>query len=55
MRANFVSFDADGFTLNFSQSDTTAYKVNYVAFGGTDITNSVIKTLTSAGSTGFAA
>jgi hypothetical protein len=36
--ANIVSFDVDGFTLNFTQA-TTARKLNYIALGGTDITN----------------
>lgn len=37
--AAVVSFDSDGFTLNFSTVETTARKISYVAIGGSDITN----------------
>ena len=32
--ASFVSFDADGFTLNWTDSDTNQYLIHYIAFGG---------------------
>jgi hypothetical protein len=38
-QADFVSMDADGFTLNWTAADATARIVNYIALGGTDLTN----------------
>lgn len=37
--ADFVSMDADGFTINWSDAPAAAVKINYWAVGGTDITN----------------
>lgn len=37
--ADFVSMDSDGFTVNWTTADATARQVNYLALGGTDITN----------------
>lgn len=37
--ADLVSQDADGFTINVSTTNGTAYIVNYMALGGDEITN----------------
>src|SRR3990167_10892943 len=37
--ADLVTLDADGFTLNFTTVQASAYKVNYIALGGADLTN----------------
>ena len=37
--ADFTSMDSDGFTLNWTTADATARIVNYVALGGTNVTN----------------
>lgn len=50
--ADLVSFDADGFTLNFSTVDSTARIIGYMALGGTDLTNAFIKEFLPANSTG---
>jgi len=50
--ADFVSFDADGFTINITTSDGVAYIMNYIALGGTDLTNSTILQFTTKTSTG---
>lgn len=50
--ADFVSLDADGFTINITTSDSTAYIINYIAFGGTDLTNVAIKYFTTPTGTG---
>ena len=50
--ADFVSFDADGFTLNFSTVQASGYLIEYVALGGADLTNVAIKDVQSPGSTG---
>lgn len=55
--ADLQSFDADGFTLNYTTHvagiDGTA--VNYLALGGTDITNAKIVTYSGAGAAGVQA
>lgn len=43
VKADLVSFDANGFTLNFSVVDITARIINYIALGGADLTNAFIK------------
>lgn len=48
--ADLVSFDADGFTLNFSTVSLVARIVNFVALGGTDLTNAFIKEFKPAAS-----
>lgn len=48
--ADLVSFDVDGFTLNFSTVNATARVVSYVALGGTDLTNAFIKAFLPAAS-----
>lgn len=53
--ADFVSFDADGFTVNFTTGFLTADIVNFMVFGGTDLTNANIISFTSQTATGNAA
>ena len=36
---NLNSFDSGGFTIIWVTNTTTAYKINFMAFGGSDITN----------------
>lgn len=50
--ADFVSFDADGFTVNFTTANATAYVVNFTVLGGVDLTNAAIKSFTTATATG---
>jgi hypothetical protein len=45
--ADFVSMDADGFTLSFTTINATAYIVNYMAIGGADLTNVASKSFTT--------
>lgn len=35
--ADFVSMDSDGFTINLATAPASAWKVGYIAFGGSDI------------------
>lgn len=37
--ADFVSMDADGFTINWTTADATQRIVNYIALGGASLTN----------------
>lgn len=37
--ADFVSHDSDGFTLNWANADANARVINYIAIGGTTLTN----------------
>lgn len=37
--ADFVSMDADGFTINITTTDASARIISYIAFGGSDLTN----------------
>jgi hypothetical protein len=41
--ADFVSMDSDGFTLNFTAANATAYIVNYIAIGGSNISANIIQ------------
>ena len=50
--ADFISMDSDGFTVNFTTANATAYIVNYCAVGGADLTNVGMVSFTSPGSTG---
>jgi hypothetical protein len=50
--ADFVSFDADGFTLNWTTTDATARVVAYLALGGSDLTNAKVVQIQSPGATG---
>lgn len=40
--ADFVSLDSDGFTINWTTVVLTADILNYICFGGTDLTNASI-------------
>ncbi len=40
--ATLVTLDATGFTLNFTTANATAYVVNYIAFGGSDLNAKVV-------------
>ena len=51
-RANRVSLDADGFTVNVNTAPASGYRVGYHAIGGTDLTNVKIGNFASLGSTG---
>ncbi len=51
-QADFVSFDADGFTLNRTTSFTASYRVGYMAFGGDDITDVACGTFAAPTTTG---
>lgn len=48
--ADLVSFDTDGFTLNFGTVDAVARIVGYIALGGADLTNAFIKEFKPAAS-----
>lgn len=50
--ADMVSLDADGFTVNFTTAFATASLVNFMALGGTDLTNVAIKSVASPAGTG---
>src|ERR1043166_5741007 len=50
--ADFISMDSDGFTVNFTTANATAYVVNYMAIGGTDLSNVTIKSFTAPTVTG---
>jgi hypothetical protein len=48
--ADLVSFDSNGFTLNFSTVDLIARVIGYIAIGGSDLTNAFIKEFIGAAS-----
>jgi len=48
---SLVSFDADGFTINWDFG-VTAWVASYMAFGGADLTNVDLRTVTVPGATG---
>ncbi len=50
VKADLVSFDANGFTLNFSTVDLVGRIISYVALGGSDLTNAFIKEFLPAAS-----
>jgi hypothetical protein len=50
--ADLVSMDGDGFTVNFATANATAYVVNYIALGGSDLTNVAIVSFTANTATG---
>jgi hypothetical protein len=50
--ADFVSMDADGFTVNFATANATAYVINFIALGGSDLTNVAVKSWTTPTATG---
>lgn len=45
-RAPLVSFDADGFTINWAVNEARADVIHYFAIGGPDITNAMANTFT---------
>ena len=47
--SDFVSFNSDGFTLNLEDADGTARILNYIALGGSTLTNVAIKEFTTPG------
>jgi hypothetical protein len=51
-KADFVTMDADGFTVNFSTANATASLVIYLALGGSDLNNAFVKSWTAPTSTG---
>jgi hypothetical protein len=46
-RADVTTFDTDGFTLNWAVGDATLSIIHYMAIGGTDITNVLVKHVTN--------
>lgn len=50
--ADFVTMDADGFTINITTTDGVAYIMNYIALGGSDLTNVAIFNGTTKTTTG---
>jgi hypothetical protein len=52
-RATFTSCNSDGFTINWAVSEASAHIINYIAIGGTDVTNVKAGTFTLAASTGI--
>ena len=44
--AELTSFDADGFTLNWTTNEARADIIHYVALGGTDLTNATASSFT---------
>ncbi len=51
--ADFVTMDANGFTINWTNVDATARIVNYLALGGTGLTNATVGSATQkTGTTG---
>ena len=52
-RATFTSCNADGFTINWAASEARADIINYIAIGGSDVTNVRAGTFTLAPATGI--
>lgn len=52
IEVDFVSHNADGFTVNVATTDGAARKVLYLAIGGADLSNVALKEFTSKTSTG---
>jgi hypothetical protein len=50
--ADLVSLDADGFTVNFTTANASAFVINYLALGGADLSSVFLKSFTSASATG---
>jgi hypothetical protein len=50
--ADLVTMDSDGFTVNWSVVDAFLPVINYIALGGSDLTNAYVKQFTSNTSTG---
>nr|AUN37450.1 hypothetical protein [uncultured bacterium] len=51
-KADFVSQDSDGFTINWSAVTGGGFLINYLALGGSSLTNTSVGTVTTPGSTG---
>src|SRR3990167_5055521 len=51
-RMSLSSMDSDGFTLSIGIQMTAAYRVHYLALGGTDLTNAAVGGWTTPGATG---
>ncbi len=51
-RADFVSFDADGFTINWSDAPSAAYIIHYAVWGGAAITNAKAGQFNAPGASG---
>ena len=51
-QCDLTTFDADGFTLNWTVNNATAYNVHYVAIGGTDITDAFVDDFLTGTATG---
>lgn len=51
--ASFVSFDTDGFTLNFTDAAAAAWQIHYLALGGTDLVNAAVGTWTAPAAAGI--
>lgn len=51
-RADFVSFNSDGFTLSIPDAFPADWRISYICLGGADLTNQEIGTFTSATVTG---
>jgi len=49
---DFVSWDSDGFTINWTDAPAGAYLIHYYVLGGTDITDAKAGTFTGQGTTG---
>src|SRR3972149_9729964 len=49
---DFSSMDADGFTVIYDDQFTQAYRISYLALGGTDLTNVYIGSQQQPASTG---
>src|SRR6266436_1963155 len=50
--ADLVSLDSDGFTINITTAPPSAFILNYIALGGSDLTNVALKEITAPASTG---
>ena len=51
-RADLVSMNSDGFTLNWTTANNQAYLIRYIAIGGTDVASSAVGTMTLTNGTG---
>lgn len=51
--ADFVSNDSDGFTVAVTTGDGVAYMVNYLAIGGSSLTNALVSSATISNTTGL--
>ena len=49
---DLTSFNADGFTLNWTTNNASGYIIHYLAIGGDDLTNAKVGTFNQSASTG---